>query len=82
MEIELVPSPGDPVEMVAVARAVAAAGLVLGVGSAGPGAGSGARPWWRAGIAEAVGRASLEPERRRRYDGEPLPRSTRGATRA
>lgn len=82
MEIELVPSPGDPVETVVVARAVAVAGLVLGVESAGPGAGSGARPWWRAGIAEAVGRASLEPERRRRYDGEPLPRSTRGATRA
>ena len=75
MEIELVPSPGDPVETVAVARAVAAAGLALG-------AGSGARPWWRAGIAEAVGRASLEPGRLRRYDGEPLPRSTRGATRA
>ena len=82
MEIELVPSPGDPVETVVVARAVAVAGLVLGVESAGPGAGSGARPWWRAGIAEAVGRASLEPERRSRYNGEPLPRSTRGATRA
>ena len=37
MEIELVPGPGDPVETVVVARAVAAAGLVLGVGSAGPG---------------------------------------------
>ena len=81
MEIELVPSPGDRVEMVAVARAVAAAGLVLGAGSAGPGSGSGARPWWRAGITEAVSRASLDPGRRR-YDGEPLPRSTRGATRA
>ena len=75
MQIELVPGPGDPVETVVVARAVAAAGVVLGIGS-------GARPWWRAGVAEAVGRASLEPERRRRYDGEPLPRSTRGATRA
>ena len=75
MEIELVPSPGDPVETVVVARAVAVAGLVLGMGS-------GARPWGRAGVAEAVGRASLEPQWRRRYDGEPLPRSTRGATRA
>ena len=82
MEIELVPSPGDRVCDGHHLDAVAAAGLVLGAGSAGPGAGSGARPWWRAGIAEAVGRASLEPGRRRRYDGEPLPRSTRGATRA
>ena len=61
-------------------RAVRAAAVETGIGLQGA-RGANGSAWWRAGVEEALGRASVETGVAR-YDAARSPRRTRGATRA
>ena len=77
MELELAPDADR--QTVAAARVAAArAGLALA-----PPRRPDARPWWRAGLEDAISRApSVASAAPLRYEAARSPRSTRGATRA